>query len=221
MTGIPALPPVTLVLPSAVKAENNPRALATRADFQFQLKVQSKPPLSVPGPAISQVLAESTPDMSRRPDVEAMLQLLAWRKTTFNAPGKTGRSVPGALASGLAVPDFSFADHAFLAGTEMINLARADEHSSVLCPEPVEDPTAWPAESCGSDFTAGVPCDGGLNAAAIAVALSGSTLIWIPFETVRAPLQSPRLQILRRRKAPSTEGLPPDPSDAGVDNNHG
>ncbi|MCQ6255369.1 hypothetical protein [Pseudomonas sp. Q11] len=221
MTSIPALSPVTSVLPNAVEAENNPRALTTSPDFQSQLKAQSKPPLLPPSPATAQVLTESTADTSRRPDVEAMLQLLAWRKITFNAPSKIGRSVPGALASGLAVPDYSFADHTFLVGTEMIDLARADEHSTVLCPEPIEDPTAWRADSCGSDFTAGASCEGGLNAAAIAVALSASTLTWIPIEIVRAPLQSPRIQIWRRRKPRSAEGHHPDQSDADVDNNLG
>jgi len=221
MTSIPALPPVTSSLPNAVEAENTPRALTTSPDFQSQLKAQSKPPLLPPDPASARVLPESTANVSRRPDVEAMLQLLAWRKITFDSPSKIGRSMPGSLASGLAVPDYRFANHTFLVGTEMINLASADEHSSVRCSEPIEDPTAWRAESCGSDFTAGVLGEGGLNASAIAVALSGSTLIWIPFETVRAPLQSPRIQIWRRRKPPSAEGPPPDQSDADVDNNHG
>lgn len=221
MTGIPALRPATSVLPNAVKTENSPKALSTTLDFQSQLKAQSKPPLLPPGPAIAQVLAESTTDMSRRPDVEAMLQSLAWRKPTLNTANKLGRSVPGVLASGLAVPDYSFADHTFLVAAKMINLARADEHSSVLCPELMEGPSTWPADSDGSDFTAGVCCEGGLNAAAIAVALSGSTLIWIPSETVRAPLQSPRIQIGRRRKPPSAEGLPPDLGGAEVDHNPG
>lgn len=202
MTSISALPPVTSVLPNAAEAENNLRALTTSPDFQSQLKDQSKPPLLPPSPSSAQVLSESTANLSRRPDVEALLQLLAWRKNTFNVPSKIARSVPGA-------------------GAEMINLTPADEHSTVLCPEPIEDPAAWRADSCGSDFIAEFPYGGGLNAAAIAVALSGSTLIWTPFETVRAPLQSPRIRIWRRRKPHSVEGQPPDQSGSDVDNNHG
>jgi hypothetical protein len=214
MTSIPALLPVTSVLPNAKGAENNPRAMITGPDFQSQLKAQSNSPLLPPGPASVLVLSESAADLSRRPDVEAMLQLLAGRKITSNVPSKAGRSVPGALASGLAIPDYSFADHTDLVSAEMINLTLAGEHSSALCPEPIEEPTAWHAESYGDDFFADPPW-GGINAAAIAVALSGSTLIWIPSETVRAPLQSPRIRIWRRRKPL------PDQPDSDVDDNHG
>jgi hypothetical protein len=214
MTSIPALLPVTSVLPNAAGAENNPRAMTTGPDFQSQLKAQSNSPLLPPGPASVLVLSESAADLSRRPDVEAMLQLLAGRKITSNVPSKAGRSVPGALASGLAIPDYSFADHTVLVSAEMINLTLADEHSSALCPEPIEEPTAWHAESYGDDIFADAPW-GGINAAAIAVALSGSTLIWIPSETVRAPLQSPRIRIWGRRKPL------PDQPESDVDDNHG
>ncbi|WP_147453703.1 hypothetical protein [Pseudomonas prosekii] len=90
-----------------------------------------------------------------------------------------------------------------------------------VCPELVEDQRWWGEESCGGDFSAGASCEGGLNAAAIAVALSGSIVIWLPFEIARAPLQSPRIQIWRRRKPPSTEGLAPQPPDADANNSHG
>jgi hypothetical protein len=150
-------------------------------------------------------------DLSRRPEVEAMLQMMAGRKITSTVPSKVGRSVPGALASGLTIPDYSFADHTFLVSAEMINLARADEHSSAPCPESDEESPVLRGDSFGSDFFADAPW-GGLNAAAIAVALSGSTLIWIPSETVRAPLQSPHIRIWRRRKPHPAEGPLPDQS---------
>ncbi|WP_395593654.1 hypothetical protein AB4P93_06970 [Pseudomonas sp. B26140] len=150
-------------------------------------------------------------DLSRQPEVEAMLQMMAGRKITSTVPSKVGRSVPGALASGLTIPDYSFADHTFLVSAEMINLARADEHSSAPCPEPDEESPALRGDSFGSDFFADAPW-GGLNAAAIAVALSGSILIWIPSETVRAPLQSPHIRIWRRRKPHPAESPLPDQS---------
>lgn len=214
MTSIPALRPVLSVLPNAAGAANNPRAMTTGPDFQSQLEAQSKSPLLPPGPASVLVLSESAADLSRRPDVEAMLQMIAGRKMMSNAPSKVGRSVPGALASGLAIPDYSFADHTVLVSAEMIHLAHAEEHSGALCAKPVEESTEWCAESSGSEFFADAPW-GGLNAAAIAVALSGSTLIWIPSETVRAPLQSPHIRLWRRRKPL------PDQPESDVDGNHG
>lgn len=227
MTSIPALPLGAYVLSNAAGTANTLRAMTTAPDFQSQLKTQSKPLLLPPDPASAQAISESATDMTPGPDVEAMLQMLAWRKVTLNAPSKIGRSVPGALASGLAVPDYSFADHGFLESGEMINLAGAEEHGIVLCPSSIQDPAVWRADSCESDLIAGVSsescerCESGLNASAIAVSLSGSTLIWVPFEIVRAPLQSPHIRFWRRRKPPSAEGHHPDQSDADVDNNHG
>lgn len=142
-----SLPPGPSVLSNASGTPNNPRAKPAGPDFQSQLNSQSRPHLLRPDPVNTQVLSESIANLSRRPDVEAMLQSLAWRKNARSA-------------------------------------------------------------SCGNDLIADVPCWGGLNAAAIAVALSGSTLIWVPFEPVRAPLRSPYFRILRRRKAVSDEGLP-------------
>lgn len=204
---------------------SQPPVLAARGktaapDFQSQLKTQFKPPLPPPVSASAQVISESTTDMARRPDVEAMLQMLAWRKVTLNAHSKMGRSVPGVLASGLDIPDYSFADHGFLDSAEMINLVSADEHGIVLRPETIQDPDAESADSCGSDFIAGVAgerFEGGLNASAIAVALSGTILIWIPSEIVRAPLLSPR----RRRKPSSVDDHQNDQADADVDNING
>ncbi len=211
MTSVPPLPPVFYVLPTAAEPANKPRAATTGPDFQSQLKAQSKSTLVPPGPASVLVLSDSAVDLSRQPEVEAMLQMMAGRKITSTVPSKVGRSVPGALASGLTIPDYSFADHTFLVSAEMINLARADEHSSAPCPEPDEESPALRGDSFGSDFFADAPW-GGLNAAAIAVALSGSILIWIPSETVRAPLQSPHIRIWRRRKPHPAESPLPDQS---------
>ncbi len=211
MTSVPPLPPVFYVLPTAAEPANKPRAATTGPDFPSQLKAQSKSTLVPPGPASVLVLSDSAVDLSRQPEVEAMLQMMAGRKITSTVPSKVGRSVPGALASGLTIPDYSFADHTFLVSAEMINLARADEHSSAPCPEPDEESPALRGDSFGSDFFADAPW-GGLNAAAIAVALSGSILIWIPSETVRAPLQSPHIRIWRRRKPHPAESPLPDQS---------
>ncbi|MBF4559423.1 hypothetical protein H7698_25460 [Pseudomonas sp. p50] len=142
-----SLPPVPSVLPNASGTPNNPRAKPAGPDFQSRLNSQSRPHLLPPDPVSTQALSESIANLSRRPDVEVMLQSLAWRKNARSA-------------------------------------------------------------SCGNDLIADVPCWGGLNAAAIAVALSGSTLIWVPFEPIRAPLQSPHFRVLRRRKAVAAEGLP-------------
>jgi hypothetical protein len=46
---------------------------------------------------------------------------------------------------------------------------------------------------------------GGLNAFAIAVALSPITVTWVPTEIVRAPLRSPRIRTFRRRSPSSDE----------------
>lgn len=108
MTSISALPPASYVLPNAAGAVS-PRP--TAPDFQSQLKTQPEHPLRLPDPTNAQVVSESTIDMARRPHVEAILQMLAWRKVTLNAPAKVGRSVPGVLASGLDIPDYRFADH--------------------------------------------------------------------------------------------------------------
>jgi len=217
MTSIPALSPVPASLPTATEAENHRRAMSNGPDFKSHLKAQSKPHPLPAAPASAVVLSESPEDLSRHPEVEAMLQLLAGRKIALNAPSKTGRSVPGTLASGLAVPAYSFADHALRESAETINLTLADEHTTVVSSEPGENPTARRANSCGNDLIAGDPCDGGLNAAAIAVALSGSTLIWVPAEIVRAPLQSPRIRVWRRRPPPLPDGQQPDQSSAEVD----
>jgi hypothetical protein len=46
---------------------------------------------------------------------------------------------------------------------------------------------------------------GGLNAFAIAVALSPLTVTWVPTEIVRAPLRSPGIRTFRRRNPSSAE----------------
>lgn len=183
MTRISDLPRPLPVLPNAAEAGIKPRAVPAGADFQSQLKAQFNP---VPLPAVSasaRVLSDSSAEMALRPNVEVMLQLLAGRKMTPDAPSKTAR-----------------------ASAQSINPSIADEHSPVVCPEPIQDPGVWCADASESDLLADAPFGSGLNAAAIAVALSGTTLIWVPSEIVRAPLQSPRGQNWRRRTPGSAEG---------------
>lgn len=219
MTSIPGLPPAFAVLSNAAGVENKPRAPTTTPDFQSQLKTHSKPASLPPGPASAQAPAELAESDSRRADVEAMLQLLAWRKITLNAPNKMGRLAPSASANSWAISSDSIDDQIFQACAETINLARTDEHKTAMCPEQVQDQSVWRADSCGSDVIEGAPYGSGLNASAIAVALSGTTLIWLPFETVRAPLQSPRVRFWPRRNPPSAEAHHADQPDADVSTN--
>lgn len=56
-----------------------------------------------------------------------------------------------------------------------------------------------------SDICAEVFGKGGLNAFAIAVALSPITVTWVPTEIVRAPLRTPGMRIFRRRKSEAAQ----------------
>ncbi len=211
MTGISAVPPAPTVLPPS---ENKMRAPTNGADFHSHLQAQSRSPVQQPDTTSAQVLSDSTTNVSRRPEVEAMLQMLAWRKRADSAPSRPGRSVPGTRASGLDIADFSFPVRGVLATRGVIEQSCLDEEGRPLYLKSFDDRTTCTSGGEESEFPSDVIGGGGLNAFAIAVALSAITLTWIPIEIVRAPLRSPHIRILRRRKPSSAESHFFDPSDS-------
>ena len=200
MTSISGVPPVPSALPIA---ENKPRAATDGAQFHVQLLAQSRPRLQQPETTNAQVLSDSTTNGSHHPEVEAMIQAMEWRRHAAIAPGKPGRSVPGTRASGLDIADFSFPDRDALAVSEVVKQRCANEEGRPMFLKPVDDPIVCTPADDESELSSEFICEGGLNAFAIAVALSGTTLIWLPIEIVRAPLRSPEIRIWRRRKPES------------------
>ena len=210
MTSISAVPPGPSVMPAA---ENKPRVATVGAQFHAQLQAQSRPRLQPPETTNAQVLSDSTTNVSHRPEVEAMIQAVEWRKYAVSAPNRPGRSVPGTRASGLDIADFSFPDRDVSVSDELVRQSCVVEYGRPLSMEPVDDPTALTAGDDERKFSAGLVCEGGLNAFAIAVALSGLTLTWVPTEIVRAPLRSPDIRVRRRRTSSSAEHHLPARSD--------
>lgn len=211
MTGISALPPAPTVLPPS---ENKMRAATNGADFRSHLQTQSRSHVQQPETTSAQALSDSTTNLSRRPEMEAMLQMLAWRKHTDSAPSRPGRSVPGTRASGLDIADFNFLVRGVLASSEVTQQGCLNEEGRPLYVKSFDDRTTCTSGGEESEFPSDVICGGGLNAFAIAVALSAITLTWIPIEIVRAPLRSPNIRMLRRRKPSSAESHLFDPSDS-------
>jgi len=208
MTGISAVPPAPTMLPTS---ENKTRAPTNGADFRSHLQAQSRSHVQQPDTTSAQVLSDSTTNLSRRPEMEAMLQMLAWRKRTESAPSRPGRSVPGTRASGLDIADFNFPVRGFLASSVVTQQSCLNEEGRPLYLTSFDDRT-----ECGqeSELSSDIICAGGLNAFAIAVALSATTLTWIPIEIVRAPLRSPNIRIVRLRKPSSAESRLFDQSDS-------
>jgi hypothetical protein len=208
MTGISAVPPAPTVLPTS---ENKMRAPSNGADFRSHLQAQSRTHVQQPETTSAQVLSDSTTNLSRRPEMEAMLQMLAWRKRTQSAPSRPSRSVPSARASGLDIADSNLAVRGVLASSVVTQQSCLNEEGRPLYLKSFDDRT-----ECGeeSELSSDVICAGGLNAFAIAMALSATTLTWIPIEIVRAPLRSPDIRIVRRRKPSSAESHLFDQSDS-------
>ena len=211
MTGISAVPPAPTVLPTS---ESKMRAPINEADFRSHLQAQSRPHVQQPDTTSAQVLSDSTMNSSLRPEMEAMLQMLAWRKHTESAPSRPARTVPGTRASGLDTAGFNFPVRGVLATVGVIQQSCLNEEGRPLYLKSFDDWTVCTSGGEESEFSSDVICGGGLNAFAIAVALSAITLTWIPIEIVRAPLRSSNIRILRRRKPSSGERHLFDPSDS-------
>ena len=202
MTGISAVPPGPTVLPTS---ENKMRAPTNGADFRSHLQAQSRSHVQQPDTTSAHVLSDSTTTLSRRPEMEAMLQMLAWRKRTVSAPSRPGRSVPGTRASGLDIADFNFPDRNILDSSEIIKHTCGNEEGRRPYSKSFDERIVCTFNGEESEFSSDVICKEGLNAFATAVALSPITLTWLPIEIVRAPLRSPGVWIFRRRKSSSVE----------------
>ncbi|SDU95500.1 hypothetical protein SAMN05216202_2193 [Pseudomonas mucidolens] len=202
MTGISAVPPASSMLPTS---ENKLRTTTHGADFQSQLQAQSTSPVQPSDTTRARELSDSTINLSRRPEMQVMLQLLAWRKNAESAPSRAGRSVPGTRASGLDIADFNFPDLEVLNSSEVIKHAHGNEEGRWSCLKSVDERTVCTLNGEESEFSSGVICEGGLNAFVTAMALSPIVLTWLPIEIVRAPLRSPGIRIIRRRKPSSAE----------------
>lgn len=210
MTRVSPVPPAPSILPAA---ENKPQVTTSGPDFHSQLQAQSSPRERQPDTTRAQGLLNMTMNMSRRPEMEAMLQSLEWRKNAASATNKPARPVPGARASGLDIADYSFPDRDVQVDGEVVKQACLNEHGSEFAPESVDDPTACTSDGEESQLNSDAIGGGGLNAFAIAVALSPITLTWVPIEIVRAPLRSPRIRTWRRNPFAAQSHLP-DTSDS-------
>src|SRR3546814_250352 len=136
MTGISAVPPAPTVLPTS---ENKMRAPINEADFRSHLQAQSRSHVQQPDTTSAPVLSDPTSNLSRRPEMEAMLQMLTWRKRTESAPSRPGRSVPGTRASGLDIADFNFTVRGVLASREVIQQSCLNEAGRPLYLTSFED----------------------------------------------------------------------------------
>lgn len=202
MTGISAVPPATSILPTS---ENKTQATTNGADFRSQLQAQSRSVVQQPNTTSAQQLSDSATNGSRRPEMEAILQLLAWRKNAESTTSRPGRSVPGTRASGLDSVDLNFPDRDVLASSEVIKQACANVEGRRLYLKSFDERSVCTFNGEQSELSSDEICEGGLNAFATAVALSPITLTWLPIEIVRAPLRSPGIGIFRRRKLSSAE----------------
>lgn len=202
MTGISAILPAPSMLPTS---ENKMRATSNGADFQSHLRAQSMLPVEQPDTNRAQVLSDSTTNLSRRPEMQTMLQLLAWRRNADSASGRPGRSVPGTRASGLDMADFNIPDQSGLTSSEVIKRSCVNGHDRPLYLASFDDLSGCTFNGEESDICFGVIGEGGLNAFAIAVALSPVTLTWVPTEIARAPLRLPGIRTFRRRIRSSAE----------------
>lgn len=215
MNAISAVPPVPTVLPPS---ENKIRTPTNGADFRSLMQAQSRSHSQQPDTPSAQVLSDSPANLSRRPEMEAMLQMLAWRKRADSAPSRPGRSVPGTRASGLDRGDFNFPVRGVLASSEVTQQRCLNEEDRPLYLKSFDDRATCTSGGEESEISSDVICGGGLNAFAIAVALSAITLTWMPIEIVRAPLRSPNIRISHRRKpSPALSHLfdQPDSEEGG------
>lgn len=198
MTTIRSLPPVLPPpLPSAAPAGSRPAAPTAARDFPALLKAQAPDPVPPPAPANPPAQAAATA-MSRRPDIEAMLQqLLACRKVPLHVTGRAGRSASAASTVNQALTDCDVAEDPSAVP------ACIDEHSAVPCPEHGGNPAMWPATLCGNGLIVGVPVEcplhGPLNLPLTTVGQPASLFIWTPVDIVRTRDR------LRRRKRLSAE----------------
>ncbi len=188
MTSISTVSSVLSVLPTA---DNKQRVTTEGAQFHAQFQAQSRLRVQQPDTINAQVLAESTTNASHRPEMEALLQSLEWRKYAASAPSRPGRSVPGTRASGLEIADFSFPDRDALVNSDVIKVSWVNEEGRPLSLQPVDDPIACTPDDAEHAPCSECSCEGGLNAFAVAVALSAITLTWVPIEMARAPLRTP------------------------------
>lgn len=202
MTYISAVPPASSVLPTS---ENKKRATTHSADFQSQLQAQSRSPVQEPDTTRAHLLSESTTNLSCRPEMRALLQLLPWRRNADGSFSRPGRSVPGTRASGLDIADFNFPDRNILDSSEIIKHTCGNEEGRRSYSKSFDERIVCTFNGEESEFSSDVICKEGLNAFATAVALSPITLTWLPIEIVRAPLRSPGVRIFRRRKSSSVE----------------
>lgn len=214
MTSISTVSPVLSVLPTA---DNKQRVTTEGAQFHAQLQAQSRLRVQQPDTTNAQVLSESTTNASHRPEMEALLQSLEWRKYAASAPSRPGRSVPGTRASGLDIADFSFPDRDALVSSDVIKVSWVDEEGRPLSLQPVDDPIACTPDDAEHAPCFECSCEGGLNAFAVAVALSAITLTWVPIEMARAPLRTPDVRIWRRRKPGSSASHVFVQSDSGAE----
>jgi len=210
MIGVSALPSVPTVLPTS---GNKIQATTNGSDFRSHLEAQSRSHVQQLETTSAQVLSDSTTNLSRRPGMEAMLQMLAWRKRTDSAPSRPGPSVPDAQASGVDIASFNFPVRGVLATGEVIQQSCLNEEGGKLYLKSFNDLAVCASAGEESELPPEVNCGWGLNAFAIAVALSVIILTWIPTEIVRAPLRSPKIRNLRRRKPSSVESDLYDRSD--------
>jgi hypothetical protein len=158
MTGISAVPPGPTMLPTS---ENKMRAPTNGADFRSHLQAQSRSHVQQPDTTSAHVLSDSTTTLSLRPEMEAMLQMLAWRKRTVSAPSRPGRSVPGTRASGLDIADFNFPVRGVLASSVVTQQSCLNEAGRPLYLKSFDDRT-----ECGeeSELSSDIIFGGGLNA---------------------------------------------------------
>lgn len=214
MTSISA---ISLALPMLPAAANKVRATTAGNDFCFHLQAQARPRVQPPDITAIQLSTDSAMNLARRPEVEAMLQMLAWRKSSDSSPSRPARSTSVTRAHGLHVENANCSNGEVSTSREASSQYCVTQHIISIHIESADDRALCMYGDEESEVCSDSICEGGLNAFAIAVALSAITLTWIPIEIVRAPLRMPNIRILRRRKVSSAESPLYDQSatDAG------
>jgi hypothetical protein len=195
MTRISTLPPVPYVLSKTTQPADNPSGKATAPDFPALLKAQFKPAAS------ANPQAEAATNLSRRPDVEVMLQqMMACRKTMPVATSRSGRTLTGTLA----VLEDDCADEV---PDETTGIGeQSTDHAQAA--------TVSRNRACGSVYIVGVPFECAINLSTTALAQPASLLTWVSTEAVQTPSPPQRARPLRQRKPLSVDGDQPEPGNS-------
>ncbi|WP_431262554.1 hypothetical protein ACQ859_20750 [Roseateles chitinivorans] len=175
MTGIRSLPSTPYVPPTAARPGNNALSGAATADFPTVMRDHHQKLLAPAESAKSAAKPELLAAMSRRPDIEAMIE-------RQHAARRTASRTKGAAVS--CVED-----------------DEGDDDGVVPCGERDGDPIAGRVDLCGNGPAHVVPLECAPKGAVQLMTLVTSPVVWHPLIAAQAATSSSRAQPRRRRRA--------------------